>query len=192
MPQIYSRSSSLEPSSRSQQRRRQKRSWQRRLRYVYHRFVRMEGSPEALARGLAAGVFSGWFPWMGLQMVIAVFLAAIVRGNKIIAATATWVSNPFTYIPIFGFNYQVGRWLLGAKAEPFDLSALTTWHGITTLGSNILVELFLGSFVIGLICAQVSYVVGLQVVRSARQQRLAKRRSMRSVKRYAADSGRFN
>jgi uncharacterized protein (DUF2062 family) len=69
----------------------------------------LKGTPKALARGLACGVFAGLFPFAGSQTVLALLLAFILRGNKILAAVGPWISNPFTSVPIYVFNFQVGR-----------------------------------------------------------------------------------
>jgi uncharacterized protein (DUF2062 family) len=148
-----------------------KRSWHRTLRYFHYRLLRLRGSPETIARGLAVGVFAGWFPWFGLQTLVAIALALVVRGNKVVAAAATWISNPFTYVPIFAFNYQVGRWLLGANDEPFEMAALSNLEGIKELGGDIVLTLFFGSLVIGSISASIAYIVGHWLIIRARQQR---------------------
>ena len=38
-------------------------------RYWWIRLVRLQGHPREIARGFALGVFSGFFPWMGLQII---------------------------------------------------------------------------------------------------------------------------
>jgi len=92
--------------------------WRRMVRYLALRVMRMQATPRAIARGIAAGAFSGLFPFFGLQIIIAVALCVPLRGNKIAAAAATWISNPFTYVPIYLFNLQVGQWILGQQ-QPF-------------------------------------------------------------------------
>ncbi|MFS8808493.1 DUF2062 domain-containing protein, partial [Synechococcus sp. R6-10] len=82
-------------------------SWKRWLRYLYLRLLRLQSSPKEIARGLAVGVFAGCFPIFGFQTLAALVLAVPFRGNKLAAAAGTWVSNPFTYVPIYAFNYQV-------------------------------------------------------------------------------------
>ena len=67
-----------------------------------------EGSPGQRARGLAAGIFCGCFPFFGLQTLLGIALASVVRGNHLLAAAGTWISNPFTYVPLYWFNYHVG------------------------------------------------------------------------------------
>ncbi|NJL87812.1 MAG: DUF2062 domain-containing protein [Leptolyngbyaceae cyanobacterium SM1_1_3] len=152
-----------------------KRSWQRRLKYFYYRFIRLQGSPKALARGLAAGIFAGLFPLFGFQTILGVAIAAVIRGNKIMAAAGTWVSNPFTYVPIYALNFQVGRWLLGdrgaAVAIPKDQS-LQVWMA---MGSEITLALFVGCSVMGAICAVVGYFGGLRLIQWGHQRRSTRR-----------------
>ena len=42
-----------------------------------------EGSPSQRAVGLGVGIFSGCFPFFGLQTLMGVFLAKIFKGNSI-------------------------------------------------------------------------------------------------------------
>ena len=71
-------------------------------------FRSQNGSPFFNAKGLAIGVFSGCFPFFGFQTLIGVFFAKLAKGNIVLAAIGTWISNPFTYIPLYYFNYKVG------------------------------------------------------------------------------------
>ncbi|WP_346292906.1 DUF2062 domain-containing protein [Sphaerothrix gracilis] len=153
-----------------------KKVWQRRLKYFYYRFIRLQGSPKALARGLAAGVFAGLFPLFGFQTILGIAIALVIRGNKILAAAGTWVSNPFTYVPIYALNFQVGRWLLGdrsgAVAIP-DEQSLEAWMA---MGADITLTLFVGCAVMGALCAIVAYFGGLRLILWGRQRRLQRRR----------------
>jgi len=127
--------------------------------------MRLQSSPEAIARGLAAGVFAGCFPLFGLQIMIGIALSIPLRGNKIMAAAGTWISNPFTYVPIFLFNFQIGRWLLGQQGQTLDLAKVGSWPDAVVMGSDWAGALFLGSFVVGAIAALGSYVGSLWLVR---------------------------
>jgi uncharacterized protein len=181
MPRPNSPLSTIEPATVQQIRK--KRKWQRRLRYFYHRFVRLQGSPEAIARGIAAGVFAGWFPLFGLQIIIGVAIAAVIRGNKIMAAASTWVSNPFTYVPIYAFNYQIGQWILGSGQESYGFGGLQSWTEVMSLGADLLFTLFLGCTVVGLVLAIISYFAGLRLVRFVRQQRHHQRKQRHAASR---------
>jgi uncharacterized protein len=50
---------------------------------------------------LTAGVFAGAMPFMSLQMVIAIALAFLIRGNPITVALRTWWTNPFNWAIVF-------------------------------------------------------------------------------------------
>ncbi|NET52369.1 MAG: DUF2062 domain-containing protein, partial [Merismopedia sp. SIO2A8] len=144
-------------------------SWRRRGRYIYLRLIRQRGSSGSIARGLAAGVFAGCFPLLGLQTIIGVAIAALIRGNKLMAAAGTWISNPLTYIPIFVFNFRVGQsllGLLGVDIQFADLDALgailtaSNGHTVSTilaLGGGVFATLLVGCFIVGLIGATMAY-----------------------------------
>ena len=129
--------------------------WLRRLwlrgRKAVHWVWQQEGSPGQRARGLAAGIFCGCFPFFGLQTLLGIALASVVRGNHLLAAAGTWISNPFTYVPLYWFNYQVGdRLLRGAPtAMPSQLRDASLWDQ----GWNFTSRLLLGSSLVGLMLA---------------------------------------
>jgi hypothetical protein len=150
---------------------RPKSAWKRQLRYHYLRLKRLQSSPHAIARGIAAGVFAGWFPIFGFQTLAAVLLAMPLRGNKIAAALATWVSNPLTYVPIYLFNFFVGQHLLGSSLSSDTLlaaiQAQDTW---LAFGKDLLMATLLGSACVGLIVASISYFLGLWLVQRWRHR----------------------
>ena len=45
-----------------------------------------EGTPGRRARGVAAGVFCGCYPFFGLRAVFSIGIASLVRGNHLLAA----------------------------------------------------------------------------------------------------------
>jgi len=91
--------------------------WARAFHYVKHRMRRLPDSPERIARGIFAGVFTAFTPFYGLHFFIAAGLAFILRGNIIAALMATFFGNPLTYVPIGVAALSTGHWLLGAGAQ---------------------------------------------------------------------------
>ena len=143
------------------------------LRRFYRRVMGMKGTPEYLARGLAVGVFAGCFPFFGLQMLIGVSLAVLFRGNKLLAAAGTWVSNPLTYVPIYLFNYKIGRRLLGSQQPLFDdWGSLHSMDDILAVGAEFAICLLFGCFVVGTIAAILTYFIGLRTIRNWRRQQV--------------------
>lgn len=139
-------------------------------RYLYLRIVRLRGTPEYIARGLAAGVFAGMFPIFGLQIAFGVAIACMLRGHKLMAAAGTWVSNPATYVPIFWFNFQIGRILLNSKLD-FSAASLQSWQKMQQLGGIFITTMFVGCFVVGLITASASYFLCLWFIWQMRKSR---------------------
>ena len=139
-------------------------------RCLVRRVAKLKGSSSTLARGFAVGIFAGLLPLFGFQVFIAVALALLVRGNKILAATSTWVSNPLTYVPIYIFNFQVGRWLLG-EYSPLDLDIsvqLKSSQDIMALGSNLIKTLLIGSFTVSAVGSICSYFLFLWFIKGIR------------------------
>ena len=113
------------------------------------------GTPLYNAKGLALGVFSGCFPFFGLQTLIGVFFAKLAKGNIFLAAIGTWISNPLTYIPLYYFNYKVGSIFLRNSSNDIIEKNL----GINDLwkqGSIFSLKLILGSSCVGLLLALIS------------------------------------
>ncbi len=124
-----------------------------------------------MARGLAAGVFAGCFPFFGFQIAIGLVIATLIRGNRLLTIAGTWVSNPFTYVPIFAFNYQIGRWVLASSASPIDFTGLTTWQHWWDLGTEVATALLLGSAIVGAVSSVLSYCLGIWLLQHLRAGR---------------------
>ncbi|MEO0925166.1 MAG: DUF2062 domain-containing protein [Cyanobacteria bacterium J06643_13] len=170
------------PLSRSRRYRNQKsrKSWLgRRIRLIYLRLLRLRDKPEVVAKGLAVGVFAGSFPFFGLQSLLGLCLATIVRGSKVAAYAATWISNPLTYVPLYIFNYKIGKLLLGTEdtiLPPLDLESFTAFK---ELGSTFALTLLTGSFVVGLILSTITYFYGLAILERLRDRKHSLRQRKR-------------
>ena len=115
-------------------------------------FRNQNGSPFFNAKGLAIGVFSGCFPFFGFQTLIGVFFAKLAKGNIVLAAIGTWISNPFTYIPLYYFNYKVGAIFLNNSPNKIiekNLDIEDLWKQ----GSIFSLRLLLGSSCVGFLLA---------------------------------------
>ena len=128
------------------------------IRKILSFFGKQNGSPYYNAKGIAVGVFSGCFPFFGFQTLIGIFLAKLIKGNLLLATACTWISNPFTYIPLYFFNYKVGSFLL--KNSPdiiFDKDLII--EELLKKGSVFSSRLILGSALVGLLLASISGVI---------------------------------
>ncbi len=118
-------------------------------------FREQNGSPFFNAKGLAIGVFSGCFPFFGFQTLMGVFLAKLAKGNVFLAAIGTWISNPFTYIPLYYFNYKVGSIFLNNSSNNIIEKNLVI-DDLWKQGSLVSLRILLGSSCVGLLLALIS------------------------------------
>ena len=118
-------------------------------------FRNQNGSPFFNAKGLAIGVFSGCFPFFGFQTLIGVFFAKLAKGNIYLAALGTWISNPFTYVPLYYFNYKVGSFFLNNTSDNIIQDKLFV-NDLWKQGSIFSLSLLLGSSCVGFLLALIS------------------------------------
>jgi uncharacterized protein (DUF2062 family) len=119
----------------------------------------------------AIGIFIGMTPTMGIQMLIAVFFAAILKWSKISAAFGVLITNPFTSPFIYGLTYIVGGKLLGMKAA-MTLPDELTWSIVKEMLKNapaIFGALTVGGILIGLPLAVLCYYLSFAAVNRYRQ-----------------------
>ncbi len=134
------------------------------IKKIKHFFVwiwRQEGTPAQRSVGIAVGVFSGCFPLFGFQTLFGIALARLFRANYLLAATGTWISNPFTYVPLYWFNYKVGLMLLGGENKLLNLTNLSQqemWRQGWLISSRILFGSFAVGTFFGLLLGYVSYI----------------------------------
>ncbi len=118
-------------------------------------FRNQNGSPFFNAKGLAIGVFSGCFPFFGFQTLIGVFFAKLAKGNIVLAAIGTWISNPFTYIPLYYFNYKVGSIFFNNSPNEIIEKNLVI-DDLWKQGSIFSLRLILGSSFVGCLLALIA------------------------------------
>ena len=121
-------------------------------------FRNQNGSPFFNAKGLAIGVFSGCFPFFGFQTLIGVFFAKLAKGNIVLAAVGTWISNPFTYIPLYYFNYKVGSIFFNNSPTNIIEKNLVI-DELWKRGSMFSLRLLLGSSFVGLFLASIVGII---------------------------------
>ncbi len=156
--------------------------FQRINKLIVNKILHIDDTPHRLALGIALGLLVGWTPTIGLQMIIAALLATIIRANIQASVIMVWVSNPLTMAIIYYPNYLVGRLIMRLFSNQNDLGAYsyqqlkdmlaqyhangsfwscfynsTFWKNLLQLLIDLGAELWIGSLLIGLIVAIISY-----------------------------------
>lgn len=168
--------------------------WTRAFQYIRHRVRRLPDSPERIARGIWAGVFTTFTPFYTLHFLVAFIVARLMRGNILAALMATFFGNPVTYVPIGVVSLKTGHFLLGTDFEEgshrsflgkfvdagedlrSNFSALFTgrdpdWHGLEVFFREVFYPYMVGGLIPGAITATIAYYLSISVIRAYQKRR---------------------
>jgi uncharacterized protein (DUF2062 family) len=132
----------------------------------------------SVAKACAIGMFVGLLPLMSAQMVISGTIAIFFRANLLISVAVVWITNPITAAPIYYFCYRVGLIIL--SMQPMDLGHPWTLSSLLHQASRIWLPLCVGSFVVAVIGAIISYYAVLLFWRVSVSLRWANRKRKKS------------
>lgn len=167
-----------------------RRSFLRSFRYFKARVLRLNGSPHAIAAGVAAGAFASCTPLVGFHFLLAFALAFAIGGSMIAAALGTAVGNPLTFPLIWLTSFEIGETLLGrtpGAASPIqlELSFSTITSSFATIWPTVK-PMIVGGALMGAIIGTTLYFVTFSAVKAAHRMR-AERLARLAVERQAAD-----
>ena len=143
----------------------------RTIRYYWLKFIRLQGDPHVLARGVAIGIFIGVTPTIPFHTILAIALALMLRGSKIAALLFTViVSNPFTFFFQYYFSWRIGTLLTfkdlswGKICSVLDLIAANaglqdTVKALSGLGLDAISVMLVGGIVLALPFSLVGYLL---------------------------------
>lgn len=168
--------------------------WARAFHYVKHRVRRLPDSPERIARGIWAGVFTTFTPFYGLHFLVAALIARLMQGNIFAALMATFFGNPLTYVPIGLISLQSGHWILGTHFDEGsqrsfggkfldagedlkdNLFAMFTdaeaeWRGLSVFYDEVFYPYMVGGVIPGVVAATICYYLTLPLIRAYQHRR---------------------
>lgn len=129
--------------------------------------LHLDDPPRRLAIALAVGVFISCTPFLGLQTLLAVAVAAAFRLNRAATLLGTWLNLPWFAPLVYGAAIKIGFVVAPGLSEadaaswdlllrnPGALSWATVWSWLR--GSSL--PLLVGSTIVGLVAAAVTYAV---------------------------------
>ena len=131
--------------------------------------------PENIAGGWALGVFIGCAIPFGMQLVIAIPLALMLRVSRLGATIGTFITNPATIFVIYpAQTFIVNKLLFGGSLTYTKLMETEwTWRAIRRLGVEVVASFFLGGFLLAIVLTPIAYftVKRLVVVHRARAEK---------------------
>jgi uncharacterized protein (DUF2062 family) len=149
------------------------------------KLLAIRDTPEAIAGGVAIGIFFGFTPLFGLRTLFAILFAWVTRSNVLAAVLATTLHDvilPFMPV-IYRWEYDIGYWLL---SQPHQLPprmhkphwegfAWRDWFGFLfgALGKRLLVG--------GVICATPFSLLSFLITRRVVARHQLKRQTRQRV-----------
>ena len=149
-------------------------SW---LREKVGRLLSLKDPPQAIAVGMAVGMFFGLIPLWGLKTLLALAVTRLLRGSIVAAVIAVTLHD--VVLPVMPlllrWEYDVGYWLLSyphALPPRLHMSYQNPaiwfhWSTFFTVGQPLL----LGSVVLAVPVGVVTYYVTLGLVKQWRRKR---------------------
>ena len=120
--------------------------------------------PEDVAAGWALGMFIGCAIPFGLQLIVSVPLAIMMRVSKVGATVGTLITNPVT---IF-FIYPAQTWamynILFGSREMGELPTEWTRESVMALSGPVIISFFLGGLALALVLSPITYFLVKRIV----------------------------
>lgn len=141
-----------------------------------------DADPRRTAAALALGVFLSFSPLLGLQIVIGVSAALVLRLSRVALFVGLCANLPWIMIPYYALTTGAAAVLLGRSVDADftarlgNVFAVPMWQSaFWGRGADLLAAFFwpflIGPFAGAAILAGVAYVVGLRFLRRVAQRR---------------------
>lgn len=109
-----------------------------------------------VAMGVALGLFFGFMIPLG-QIPLAVACGVMLRANLPVIAASTFVTNPFTFPPIYFAAYKVGSYILSSEHVEAAMTSPTTAAGWVEWALGVGKPTFLGLAIFAVTASSLGY-----------------------------------
>lgn len=122
----------------------------------------MNGKPSKTALSVSIGLFIGLFIPMGFQSFFSILLALFLNCNVVLTVIATFITNPFTAIPIYFTALRIGEWITAKQiswekfAGFFKHPQLDNFLSISGEGIYVFI---IGAFILALVVSISAYMI---------------------------------
>ena len=130
--------------------------------------------PESVAAGWALGVFVGFAIPFGLQLVVSVPLALMMRVSKIGATVGTFVTNPATIFFIYPAQTWVVYNLVFGNRDMGELPTEWSRRAVMSLSGPVIISFFLGGIALAMVFSPITYHIVKRIVVRHRRRKQGK------------------
>lgn len=150
--------------------------WSRRLARKFRRswlqVVREQSSPARLGAAVALGVFWGCVPIWGIQMIVAVTSAQLLKLNRLVAFMGCQIgAPPITPFLIYA-SVEVGHYLVHGTWATLTVEAVEQMSKSEII-ARFAIAYFVGGTVLGVVFAAIAGPVAASMIRRARERSAA-------------------
>ena len=138
------------------------------------KMVRDPLPPESVAAGWALGVFVGFAIPFGLQLVVSVPLALMMRVSKIGATVGTFVTNPATIFFIYPAQTWVVYNLVFGNRDMGELPTEWSRRAVMSLSGPVIISFFLGGIALAMVFSPITYHIVKRIVVRHRRRKQGK------------------
>lgn len=133
--------------------------------------LKLNDPPHKLALAFALGVFVAFTPTIGLHLITCLFLAWVFRVSRFVVITASFINNPWTIVPLYGFCLWLGIRITGTDIQ----SPPIAWNELGPTNFYLVLRPYLWPFVVGtltvgIVAGLLSYAFFYYVVVSYRKR----------------------
>jgi uncharacterized protein (DUF2062 family) len=143
------------------------------LRFIYLKLFRINDSPQKIAQGFGLGVFLGILP--GTGPIAALFLAFILRVNRIGALLGSVLTNTWLSFLIFPLSIKVGSIIMDLRWQEVNSNWLRflkefRFRDLCKLSVlKIILPVIVGFFVIAFCLGLLTYLIALIILKQTRK-----------------------
>ena len=144
------------------------------FRFLKRKIVRDPLPPEDIAGGWALGMFIGCSVPFGMQLVISIPRAMMMRVSKLGATLGTFITNPVTIFFIYpAQTFLVNKILFQGSLTYAKLAETEwSWAAVRRLGAEVMASFFLGGFLFAVVLTPITYFVVKRLVVRSRARRM--------------------
>lgn len=169
--------------------------------FLVHTILHADDTAHQIALGAGIAILIGFLPILGIQTVVAIALAAMLRANKTICVPLVWITNPLTAVPIYGACLALGMFVLPSASGNIEVAealgrlthptlesffTLAFWQDMLTTSLNFGKELWVGCSIAGVVGGMVTYFVvrwAVNTFRERHKHRIARRKLFKAKHR---------
>ncbi len=118
------------------------------MKYIRDRIrsiLAFDDPPHKLALAFSLGVFVAFTPTIGLHTLSCLLLAWVFRVSKIVTLTGSFINNPWTIVPLYGFCLWFGIKITGSDIPAPHIA----WKEIGFSNTFLVLKPYLWPFVTG-------------------------------------------